>query len=526
MLPVQGYLRDTVSVVWLPNSVDISFSLWGIELPQRIIDSSKSLGPFLRREIPSDEVIDSSSAVQNLIGLLSHQGCLIAKHERPSYDLTEIKSIYSSFCNEWYGRYYAHPVWDALRQNPVPIELIRQWLSRTYFLSRFAGVTASLAATNAPCSEIQFAFLKSAIEEYSHCEDYYYPPAALFPPSMGYSLGVAPLPSFIAFDQQMCVIAKKDWLAHIFVALIQEKTAQFKESADELYSRIEQQLALPSLLNGWRKHIAYDAEHSHENDIDSLFDLNLSVSSEDLKQSFREAGLTIDFLIDALDDILRLGSHSINPRALVEGLHLDRHHVLGIRCLEGIEPYSVASSSIVDLPTELATLVDSTRPGHQFLCDASPSLMALLLHAIASTVTDCLGNCEEHNQIVKIGHMVKWSNQSVLPQSPSPIVVTKASRIFKNHFARQASRPVFYLFSLLVTARLIEAGMRHAEIHPRIYDVIELLEQLLRSSTSEYSAKGDVAKFLNEGIYLVALMEYVWHMADREMPDFSLTLGQ
>lgn len=524
MLPTSGFLRDSVLVDSTPSAVELRFSVWSIELPRSLLASSKKVSAFFRREISSDALLDEPDNVRRLVSLLSYQGCLIPEYHKDAYGLSEVKALYISFCNESYGRYYAHSLWAAMRTEVIPVSTIRQWIARTYFLSRFAGVTASAASRNGPTPAIRSAFLKSAVEEYSHCEDYYLPPAALFSVDLAYMKGIAPAPCFIAFDQQMLRIAQEDWLAHLFVALFQERTAQFKDGAHRLYSRVEKQLGMPGMLDGWRTHISFDEENSHEGDLDNLFEQEIEVSYERLQDAFDEASLTVDLLIDGLDTVLHLGDSGTNPRVCVESSILKLPHIQGISCLSGVTEYAMKARNPHGMVIELAGLIERTSHGLKFLSESVAFFLHQVEYCFVALLTQCLENCEAHDEVIRIGNTLETALQCGLQYMPAPNALQKANRVIWNHLSYKVKRPSRFALALLLILRLLEAGSRKS-IHSNAPQVVGPLKDALTLAVQKLCASETGDEVLNEVLSTLAMLEYAFELANSGRLPKKFALG-
>jgi hypothetical protein len=163
--------------------------------------------------------------------------------------------LVGALASNWYGYYYRHSFWDDLRHCRLSIPQVFGWALRTYHLSRSAGVTAAQGAVHSPKRHIRATFLKSALEEYSHCEIYYFPEHPVFGLDREWIKELIPLPSSTAFDHHMSVIAQDDWLAHAISAYFQEYTAAFRENAFALYDRLEAAYGLTGFFKGWKDHM-------------------------------------------------------------------------------------------------------------------------------------------------------------------------------------------------------------------------------------------------------------------------------
>lgn len=113
-----------------------------------------------------------------------------------------------------------------------------------------------------------------------------------------------PLPSSLAFDQQMLRMAEDDWLGHVLVALFQETTASFYDQVREFYRAVEERYDLPGLFHAWLRHTEYDLDHDHAGRLAAVLDTNEEIDRAQLTRSLRQAHFTFSFLLRALDDVL------------------------------------------------------------------------------------------------------------------------------------------------------------------------------------------------------------------------------
>ncbi len=524
MLPTKSFLRETVHVSPSNDGIELRFSVWGIELPQTFTnDPTSRLTAFFQREASTSDLCFEKEQIQKLILLLSHQGCLVPESRQDTYHLSEVKRLYISFCNEWYGRYYSHAIWEAMRGREIPISILRQWISRTYFLSRFAGVTASAASLNSPYPTVRQAFKKSAIEEYSHCQDYYYPPTQLFPESLNYSGSIEPLASFLAFDQQMLYIAKTDWLGHLFVALFQERTAKFRDGANQLYSRIEEQLGINGLFDGWRTHISYDEEHSHEDDLDQLFDQDIFISCEQLQCAFEEGALTLDLLVAGLSESFILGKRGINPRSTATGAAVGAHHLSGLDCFSGINEYIFQETSARGLVTEICAVVAGAPSGRAILEKFAQNGSCLVRQLLPNLTAECLSNCTTQNEIIAIGRILeKISHESAIKDERSRFY-KKAVRVFRNHISSKSKSPADFSFAILLLAKLAEEGERLLN-----YSISQKVTNLAANNFEQVvdllCDRANIAHYLNEAFSTISLMEFALsdQIYESQVPQFAM----
>lgn len=401
------YLRHSVEVQFRPATVGLRFSVWELELPGPAVRGSAHLCAFLRREAPARALRWAEPWAQRLLLWLEQQGCLVPPTRRSRYRLHEVQALWLSFCHEQYGRYYAHPLWEALRQDSVPPALLRQWAARTYFLSRHAGVTAATAALHAPTEAVRQAFHKSAVEEYAHCQEHYALPPRLFDGDAPPADTIAPAGSWTAFDLCMRRAAHEDWLAHLFVALFQERTAGFRQEADQLYGRLERQLDAPGMFDPWRAHIGFDAAHAHEQDLLALFEQPLFVPAQALQASFETAQHVIEALMAGLDDVLHRGRSGIALRLRPDGPVLRPCHLAGLEALAPALIGPLHAGTAAGLVSDIVARVVGI-PDGRLLCERLGTMLGpALAESLPAMACAHVSSCQTQAQILQAGLLLR-----------------------------------------------------------------------------------------------------------------------
>lgn len=301
MLHSEGLLREGICHAADDANWAISFGLVSLSLPASALNNEEDFAAFLRRKIGANAVSTQSSWVRSLLDLFDQQGCIISSSEQ-LVSAGGIARLHAQFSNWWYARYYSHPIWERLRGD-LDAGLFASWASRTYYLSKSAGATAARSAARSPRREVRRAFKKSCIEEYGHHREFYALSPLLEKIGQRAIAGRGPTLGCVAFDDHMLAIAGSDDLAHVFVALFQEKTAEFCDAANDFYDSVEHRLDIPGALAGWRTHISFDHEHGHASDLSELFSAFDGIPIEDLKRSLLRASATIDFLVESLSEV-------------------------------------------------------------------------------------------------------------------------------------------------------------------------------------------------------------------------------
>src|ERR1043165_1265570 len=210
------YLRETVRVSQLADAISVLHVFWSIDLPRDWAESTPGMLKFLSGVEPISSVSTKDAETSNVLGLLRLARC-VTTPLKDEYQLSEVRDLFISLCISWHGHYYSHPLWTRLREATLSRNALVAWIIHNYHLSQSAGATAARCATRESRKEVKRVFLESAIEEYSHCREYY----AVAGSRLGISTQdvqiAVPLPANLAFDQQMFRLAEEDWLAHILV---------------------------------------------------------------------------------------------------------------------------------------------------------------------------------------------------------------------------------------------------------------------------------------------------------------------
>lgn len=524
MGPVHGYLRDSVEVRTTTQSVELRFSVWSIDIPTDTLRAHPRLAAFLRRELDAQTLAADSPEAANLVTVLDQQGCLVPACEKPHYTHEEVLRFGIGFCNEAYGRYYGHPLWTAMRHQQIPYPLIRHWAARAYFRSRFAGVTAAAACLQAPDPVVRNTFLKSTLEEYAHCEVFYRPPPPLFPHPLGYTDGVAPTGSDLAFDQQMLHLARHHWLGHLLVALCQERTSAFQENACQLYERVEKRLAMPNLLQGWRQHIELDKHCDHEADLYALLQRPVQTEHAQLRSALDEASFAIDLLIDGLTDTLTQGMSGRNPRARATGSHLLAQHVTGLSALSSVVGHVIRAERPCGLIAELIELITSHPTGASWLADATPLLESLIERSLVRLTLENLTQANGHTEILCTGSMLDAAAQDGLTLHEEASLADRPQRVLDNHLRQQAQQLGEFAFHALLCLRLAETGRTSHHL-----GAASAKRPSLRSAlTLAVDALGDrmpLTHWVNGALDTLAVVEYAQQMRVLDYPVTQFALG-
>lgn len=285
--------------------VSLRHSFWELSLPKDWVDRTPRLSDFFDRQIPAQKLnADTSPELRGLLQLLKEQGCLSYPDQQESYTLKEIKELFTNLCAQWYGAYYAHPLWQRLRDGSLSINALVAWLIHNYHVSRSAGMSDARCATRLLKLGLRPRFAHNALEEYSHCDDFYFvrhPKLSLADDEVK---NYVHLPSSLAFDHQMLRMAEDDWLGHVLVSFFQESTVRFLDDCKTFYQVVERNYGIEDFFAPWQRHIELDLEYGHASNFAFILSADESISKTDMVTSLRNARFTFEFLVSALDAIL------------------------------------------------------------------------------------------------------------------------------------------------------------------------------------------------------------------------------
>ena len=406
-----GYLRRSVTVEPGDDVWSIRHSLWEITLPASVLGQDTELRSLFERKLSLSQLGELEERVANFLLLLLHQGCFTLDASATGLDATAIRYVLQAAVNGWYRAYYAHPLWARLRNETLTLPQVFLWAFRTYHLSRSAGPTAARGAANPVFPGISEVFFKSCLEEFSHCDDFYFPEHREFGLGAREIEDLIPLAASTAFDQQMLRIAERDPLAHLTVAYFQEFTAEFRKNAFELYDHLESRYKLNGFFQGWKDHVGYDLDHSHSDDLFDALTGDELFSPAHVIRSLDEAGKTVDDLMWALDQISLLPTdtyiNAVRPR-------LSKFIELVTRKLT----LSEDAKSIDELATSIAEVLKAENSLDRPIRNAYFAMKCEVLQAI---FLRALGFSQSHQEVVLLGRAVESLTSETSTQVIDPL---------------------------------------------------------------------------------------------------------
>jgi hypothetical protein len=306
-----GLLRSSVGIAFDAKHVSIDFGPWQTRIPRDWVDERPLAVDMLsRRATVADGLRDSS--VASLAELLDAQGCFVPDAVSGTLTLSDVRSLFEPMKLEWYATYYSHPLWNDLREGRATRNEFVAWVIHNYHVSRAAGVVAARMGTAQRLWQ-QF-FRQDALEEFWHCDAYYFVDAPELRVDAASVRSYVPLPSTLAFEQVCTRAADDDPLAHLLIAYFQESSIVFRTQSEAFYDEVEARYEAPGFFKPWRDHIKIDVDHKHAEGLRNLFEDSFTTTRDELAAALRRAWTAFYFLLSSLDDVQAQASENITLR--------------------------------------------------------------------------------------------------------------------------------------------------------------------------------------------------------------------
>ncbi len=403
---LQGFLRSGVDVEHGAEHVTLAAGLRYIDFPKQLVERNPALSSFLRREAARDAL--QSPDLAEAVAVLEAYKCLQPATNQPQYSAAELKEWFSPVAEDWYRRYYQHPVWHKLRTRSLSPSGVITWVIHNYHISRAAGISDARCASSRRSQQLYEAFAKNTLEEYWHCDAFYFVRHEGLTVSDAQVKAYVPTPGSLAFEQLTYQLAETDWLSHSLVTLFQESSIKFYDEARAFYARVESEYNLTGFFDSWVRHMDLDRAYAHVDMVGSVFTDSTLLPRRSAWRTLGLARAAFEFLYRALDDILEheaLGQPCL--RLPVQNAALDPQHSAlvrdaGVTARRALGPVTPA--------TLTTALVDAG------LC--SPPAGANQTHAadreylrqeLTRSLFRAAGRARSHDEIVTFGNLARKS---------------------------------------------------------------------------------------------------------------------
>jgi hypothetical protein len=172
------------------------------------------------------------------------------------------------------------------------------WVLHNYHVSRSAGpIAARFAVGGSPAAA---RFQRDAIDEYWHCDSFYFVEGCAIGLPAADAKAAVPLAGSIAFEDLARRTAEEDPLGHVLIALFQEASIAFKSNAESFYDAVEYHYDLPGFFAGWRRHMRLDEDQGHADGVAAALTDFGPVSPVAFERAMRRVQLAQFYLSAAL----------------------------------------------------------------------------------------------------------------------------------------------------------------------------------------------------------------------------------
>lgn len=299
----QGKLRPGVEVLDQTDQVVLKHQFIQLALPKRWVKQQPAFGRLLLNEISLLEIQSPDRELQSVLTFMEQQDFFFQSKAKASYTLAEVRQLFEPIAKSWYAQYYQHSLWDKLRAGTLPLNGFLAWVIHNYHISRAAGLSGARCAIRFPKVEQRPFFRKDVLEEYWHCDAYYFIRHPQLSLSDSEIKQYIPLPASLAFEQHALKIAESNWLAHLLISYFQESSIRFYADCLEFYQQVETAYQLPDFFKNWQAHMQLDQDHEHAEHFMALLDTDEVVSHQDFIHALENAWLAFYYLLAALDQI-------------------------------------------------------------------------------------------------------------------------------------------------------------------------------------------------------------------------------
>ncbi|HUR80102.1 MAG TPA: hypothetical protein VM733_05020 [Thermoanaerobaculia bacterium] len=276
-----------------------------LALPRSWVDTDAAVWPLLKRQLATGDVREMSSELAAVVRFLDECGGIERLSPQREYTTGEIRRWFDAVILDWYAAYYAHPMWKALRAGTLDRGRLLAWVIHNYHVSRAAGISSARCAVRFPRADLREALQRDTLEEYWHCDAFYFvahPRLAIESDAVKSSL---PLPATLAVEHMALWMAENDWLGYLLFAYFQESSIRFLDDAQTFYTDVERHYELETFFESWMAHISIDVRHGHADILGKLLDADASFTAASAAHaSIRNAWMAYRFLLASLDEIM------------------------------------------------------------------------------------------------------------------------------------------------------------------------------------------------------------------------------
>ncbi|MGE0654006.1 MAG: hypothetical protein AB7F88_00070 [Pyrinomonadaceae bacterium] len=516
-----GFLRNNTSVSWQKEFVTITAPFVEIDFPRKWVDENPSFREVLRREKSGGSIQNPDRQLADVLHFLKLQSCFYDVPDKDTFSLNEIKTLFKGVMDSWYFSYYSHELWNYLREGSLGKNGFIAWVLQNYHVSRLAGVSDAKCASSVSSHSLNQAFRESALEEYWHCDAFYFVEHPTFSLSKDDVKSYLELPSTLAFVNQMLFMAEKDWLGYSLFSYFQESSIRFHKDCFEFYEQVEAQYGIQDYFRPWAEHIRLDFAHQHAESFALLLESDNKLSRDQAISSIRNSWYAFHFLLKSLDEILAEDFTSEKFFRAPPCRHLRlTNETSCFKTYEKVVCGKLNSRNLLDLIDEL----DDRLAPIDVLCIGtlwpnSSDEHLCLANILVEASFKALANARTHDEIISLGEMteiaLKFYRSRIQKQEKSSENVGAAETVaFGNFFREVANQPLEFCFFTLVVARIQAMASKTNEVGPWFpFSVAELsrTKDLLKGASLD-STIGD--HLVNRYIQMIEQLK-IWMSVDK-----------
>jgi len=388
-------LKETVMVSEDPHALILEYGISKISIPK-----GNKYAALLEALWSRKPITASNKDELKIVTLLVNQGYLAYK-VGDELNLKEAKEIFDSIRIRWYREYYNHPVWEQLRKGALNENGLLAWLIHNYHVSRSAGMTDARFFSRTDNLKLKQAYKESCLEEYSHCDEFFFVEHPKLNVSDADVRNYIHLPASLAFDQQMLRMSEDCWLGHVFISYLQEATASFYNDCESFYAIVEKAYGIDDFFDRWKQHVQLDLDYGHCEHFESIFSEDEIITKEFFEKALTHAWITYKHLYYALDQIIEEAekSEKIFLRNPIVDLTFNPQQT---SLLSGYPKLDFKQcNNLSDVFSKLRELIDVTA------CKLSAKDKDFFNHDIRNLVMKALGHSKSHYSTVMLGNFIR-----------------------------------------------------------------------------------------------------------------------
>ena len=435
-------LKDAVMVSEDNFALNLEYGLSKISIPKS--SSYQNIIDFITLKLDIDNIQEFNKDELKLIDLFINQGYLKYKIE-DELTLKNAKEIFDSIRVKWYNEYYAHPLWQLLRDGKLNRNGLLAWIIHNYHVSRSAGMTDARFYSQTTDTKLKKAYMESCLEEYAHCDEFYFVAHPKLEISDEEVRDYIHLPASLAFDQQMLRMSEDCWLGHVFISYFQEATVNYYDDCVPFYEIVEKNYNIKDFFNRWKEHIELDLRYGHFGHFESIFSEEVTIKKYYFQFALNNAWITYKHLYNALDEIILEATKSqvVLLRNPIVNCILDTSKS---SLLIGYDIDSKVDFKQTKSIFELVELIKQSKYIDNKTLKISKVSQKYIYYDIRNLITKSLGYSKSHYCTIILGNLLQFNKFEIV--EGKNICVSSNLMAISNFLNELTYRPEHFIFAL------------------------------------------------------------------------------